>query len=318
MILRFLAMRVAAVVPVLFGISIFTFLLIHLIPGDLVTVLVGLDLGAGPHAAEQIRAALHLNDPLPIQYAKWLWGVLHGHLGASLILGFPVGAQILAHLPVSFELAFMAITFSLLFGVPMGVVAARTRNRGPDLAVKLFSLLGLSTPEFFLGTIMILLASLYLPWVHTFGYVPLTQSVLGNLQTMIFPAVTLGFALSAIVMRYTRSSMLEVLHEQYVVAARAKGLSRRAVLFRHALRNALIPITTVAGLNGAYLIGGTVVVEKVFALPGVGLLLLNAIYQRDYTMVQGAVLVLTTLVVAINIIVDLLYYLIDPRIRLRA
>ena len=250
MVLRFLAWRLVAALPVLFGISVFTFLLIHLIPGDLVTVLVGLNLGAAPDAADQIRAALHLDDPLHIQYLKWLWSALHGDLGNSLILGFPVGTQIVQHLPITLELAMLAIMFSLLFGIPLGIIAARARNRWPDVTVTALSLLGLSTPEFFLGTIIILLGALYAPGLRTFGYVPFTQDPLGNLQSMVFPAVTLGFALSTIVMRYTRSSILEVLREQYITTARERA-SNRVVLYRHPAQRSL-PVVTVASERCAW------------------------------------------------------------------
>jgi peptide/nickel transport system permease protein len=315
MILRYIGIRLASLLPVLFGVSLFSFLLIHLIPGDLVTVLVGLNLGAGPDAADQIRHNFHLDEPLPLQYLDWLWQVLHGNLGKSLVLGFPVGSQIMQHLPVTIELTVMAILISVVIGIPLGVLGARTRNRWPDFGLRSMSLLGLSTPDFFLGTLVILLGSLYFPSVHVFGYVPLHEDPLGNLESMVWPAAVLGFAMSAIVMRYTRASMLEVLGEPYVTTARAKGLGRRKVLYKHALRNALIPVVTVVGFNGAYLFGGTVIVEQVFALPGVGQLTLNSIYHRDYPMVQGAVLVITTGVVLINVIVDVLYHVLDPRIR---
>ncbi len=314
--LRFLAVRLLSVIPVLFGISIFTFLLIHIIPGDIVTVIMGLSLNGGPHAAEEIRKAMHLNEPLPIQYGQWLWGVLHGDLGKSLILGFPVFPQVMSHLPVTLELAAFSILISVVIGIPLGVIAAQKRNGWPDHLLKVVSLLGLSTPDFFLGTVIILVSSLYLPSLHTFGFVPFTQNPWLNIESMFFPAFTLGFPISAIIMRYTRASVLDVMREQYVTTARAKGLSRRQVLYRHALRNALIPVVTIAGINGAYLIGGTIVVEQVFALPGVGQLIINSIYHRDYTMVQGAVLVVTTGVVLLNVIVDLLYFMLDPRIRM--
>jgi peptide/nickel transport system permease protein len=314
--LRFLAVRLLSLIPVLCGISIFTFLLIHIIPGDIVTVIMGLSLSSGPHEAEQIRRALHLNEPLPVQYAQWLWGVLHGDLGKSLILGFPVFPQVMSHLPITLELAAFALVISVLIGIPLGVIAAQKRNLWPDYLLKSVSLLGLSTPDFFLGTVIILLSSLYLPSLHTFGFVPFTQNPWLNLESMFFPAFTLGLVLSAIIMRYTRASVLDVMQEQYVVTARAKGVRRRRVLYRHILRNALIPVVTIAGINGAYLLGGTIVVEQVFSLPGVGQLIVNSIYHRDYTMVQGAVLVITTGVVLLNLIVDLLYFVVDPRIRL--
>jgi peptide/nickel transport system permease protein len=315
---RFLAARLLTLVPVLFGISIFTFLLIHIIPGDIVTVIMGLSLQGGPHEAEEIRRALHLNEPLPVQYVQWLWAALHGDLGKSLILGFPVFPQVMSHLPVTLELATFAILISVVIGIPLGVLAAQSRNGPPDYLLKVLSLLGLSTPDFFLGTLIILGGSLYLPNLHTFGFVPLSQNPWLNLESMFFPAFTLGFPISAIIMRYTRASILDALHEQYIVTARAKGLSRQRVLYRHALRNALIPVVTITGVNLAYLIGGTVVIEQVFSLPGVGQLIINSIYHRDYTMVQGAVLIVTTGVVLLNLVVDLLYYVLDPRIRLES
>jgi peptide/nickel transport system permease protein len=314
--LRFLASRLLSLIPVLLGISIFTFLLIHIIPGDIVTVIMGLSLQGGPHEAEEIRKSLHLDEPLPVQYVQWLWAALHGDLGKSLILGFPVFPQVMSHLPVTIELAVFAIVIAVVIGIPIGVAAAQSNKSVPNVILKVSSLLGLSTPDFFLGTLIILAGSLYVPWLHTFGFVQFTQDPWLNLESMFFPAFTLGFPISAIIMRYTRASVLDALSEQYVTTARAKGLSELRVTYRHALRNALIPIVTIAGVNAAYLIGGTVVVEQVFSLPGVGQLIINSIYHRDYTMVQGAVLIVTTGVVLINLLVDVLYYWLDPRIRL--
>jgi peptide/nickel transport system permease protein len=316
--LRFLAVRLLSLIPVLFGISIFTFLLIHIIPGDIVTVIMGLSLNGGPHTADEIRKAMHLNEPLPVQYLQWLWGVLHGDLGNSLILGFPVFPQVMSHLPVTLELAGFASLISVIIGIPLGVMAARRRNGLPDYLLKSVSLLGLSTPDFFLGTVIILVSSLYLPSLHTFGFVPFTQNPWLNVESMFFPAFALGFPFSAIVMRYTRASVLDVMREQYVTTARAKGVSRRRVLYRHALRNALIPVVTIVGSNGVYLMSGAIVVEQVFSLPGVGQLIINSIYHRDYPMVQGVVLIVTTGVVLLNVVVDLLYFMLDPRIRLEA
>ena len=315
MILRYIAMRFGSSLLVLFGISVLTFLLIHLIPGNLVTILMGLSLSGGPQVRANLERSLHLNDPLPVQYLKWLLQVLHGNLGNSLINGFSVSSQIMVHLPVTIELASFSLLLALLIGVPLGVTAAVSGARWPDLGVRAISLLGLSTPDFFFGTLIIIVGSLYAPYLPVFGFVPFSTDPLANLELMFFPALTLGLALSAIVMRHTRSAILEVLKEPYVMAARAKGLARRKVIYKHALRNALIPVVTVTGVQGAYLIGGTVVIEQVFSLPGVGQLLLNSIYQRDYTMVQGTVLVVTVGVVLVNLIVDLLYYWLDPRIR---
>jgi peptide/nickel transport system permease protein len=302
-------------VPVLFGVSLMSFAIIHLIPGDIVSVLAGPTVALDSEAAQNIRRALHLDQPLPVQYGIWLIGALHGDFGNSLVMGLPVGPQIASHLPVTLVLTALSLIFAIMIGLPGGVVAATTRGRWPDLAIRGVALLGLSTPPFFVGVATVLLLSIYLPSFKTLGAVDLRHDPLGGLQTLLLPAFVLSLASATTIMRYTRVAMLEVLAEPYMATARAKGAGRFRVLIRHGLRNALLPVVTAVGVTAAHLIAGAVVVEQVFGLPGIGQLMLNAIYHRDYTQVQATVLVITTLVVLINIMIDLSYYLLDPRIQ---
>ncbi|KRR27805.1 hypothetical protein CQ14_08110 [Bradyrhizobium lablabi] len=313
--LQYAARRIALLIPVLIGVSMVSFTIIHLIPGDIVAVLAGPMVASDSEIAQNIRQSLHLDQPLPVQYGLWLMGVLHGDFGNSLTMGLPVGPQIAQHLPVTLALTFMSLTFAVAIGLPSGVIAATTSGRWPDTVIRLFALLGLSTPAFFLGVAAVLLLSLYLPSFKTHATVELHADLFGGLKALLLPAFVLSLAAAATVTRYTRASMLEVLREPYMATARAKGAGRVRVLVRHGLRNALLPVVTAVGVTAAQLIAGAVVVEQVFGLPGVGQLMLNAIYHRDYTQVQATVLVVTTLVVLINIAVDLSYYLLDPRIQ---
>jgi peptide/nickel transport system permease protein len=313
--LRYAARRIALLIPVLLGVSMISFALIHLIPGDIVSVLAGPTVGTDSEAAQNIRHALHLDQPLATQYGLWLMGALRGDFGNSLVMGLPVGPQIAEHLPVTVALTCLSLTFALVIGVPSGVVAATTRGRWPDVVVRSFALFGLSTPAFFLGVAAVLLLSLYLPWFKTQAEVNLRADFLGGMQALLLPAFVLSLASAATMARYTRGSMLEVLKEPYVATARAKGAGHVRVLIRHGLRNALLPVVTAVGVTAAQLIAGAVVIEQVFGLPGIGQLMLNAIYHRDYTEVQATVLVITTFVVLINVAVDLSYYLLDPRIQ---
>jgi len=313
--LRHAAGRIVLTVPVLIGVSLMSFAIIHLIPGDIVSVLAGPMVAPDSETAQNIRHALHLDQPLAVQYGLWLTGVLHGDFGNSLVMGLPVGPQIAWHLPVTLVLTALSLILAIVIGLPAGVVAATTRGRWPDLAIRGIALLGLSTPPFFVGVAAVLLLSLYLPSFNILGAVDLHHDPLGGLQTLLLPAFVLSLASATTIMRYTRAAMLEVLAEPYMATARAKGASRLRVLILHGLRNALLPVVTAVGVAAAHLIAGAVVVEQVFGLPGVGQLMLNAIYHRDYPQVQATVLVVTTLVVLINIVVDLSYYLLDPRIQ---
>jgi peptide/nickel transport system permease protein len=270
---------------------------------------------ASPDVLASFRRFFGLDQPLHVQYLGWLGGVLHGDLGVSWLSGKPVLALFLERLPVSAELAVLAVGWSLLIGVPLGTGAAIWRGGVRDGAIRVGATLGLSLPAFWQGTVLILLFSIYLGWMPSLQWVPLTRDPAGNLAIMALPALTLGTATAAMITRMARSSMLDVLGREFVRTARAKGLPDRQVHFHHALRNALIPVVTVAGVQLGYIVGGIVVVEDVFTLPGVGRLLLDAIFQRDYPVVQGVILLLAAGFMALNLTVDLLYAVLDPRLR---
>jgi peptide/nickel transport system permease protein len=311
----FLAGRLLTLVPVLWGVSIVVFLLIHLLPGNAIQMFLGTQVAMTPAQMEELRRLFGLDKPLPLQYVDWITRVLRGDFGVSLRTSRPVLPDILARLPLSGEITLLALVIALVIAIPVGVAAALRRGSPADAAIQLGGLAGLSIPNFWLAT-MLLLALSNAGAIASVGlYVGFFANPLGNLAVMALPSFSLGIALAAVVMRFVRSSLLEVLGHDYVRTARAKGLRRPAVLYRHALRNALIPVITVIGFQAGYLLGGTVVIEEVFALPGMGRLALAAITQRDYPVVQGVVLVIALLFVLVNLGVDVLYALIDPRVR---
>jgi peptide/nickel transport system permease protein len=270
-----------------------------------------------PDQLASLRSYFGLDQPLPVQYWTWITALLHGDAGFSIRTGRPVLVEIGERLPATLELAAAAAAIAIALGIPLGLVSAIRPGSRVDLAARIGGLVGLSLPSFWLGTLIIVLFSLYLRWLpNTGGYVDFATDPLGNLRLLLFPAITLGVALAAATMRMTRSAMLDVLGADYVRTAKAKGLRPALIVRRHVLKNGLIVVVTLLGIQVGQLLGGTVVVEEIFSIPGVGRMLLTAIVQRDYALVQGAVLVIAILFVATNIVVDLLYGYLDPRIRL--
>jgi peptide/nickel transport system permease protein len=311
----FLAGRLLTVLPVLWGVSVVVFLLIHLLPGDAIQMFLGTQVAMTPAQMDELRRLFGLNKPLPLQYVDWMTRILRGDFGVSLRTSRAVLPDILARLPLSGEITLLALLIALVIAVPIGIAAALRRGSAADAAIQLGGLAGLSIPNFWLAT-MLLLALGNLGSIASIGiYVGFFADPGKNLAVMVLPSFSLGIALAAVLMRFIRSSLLEVLGHDYVRTARAKGLRERLVLYRHALRNALIPVITVVGFQAGYLLGGTVVIEEVFALPGMGRLALNAISQRDYPVVQGVVLVIALLFVLVNLAVDLAYAFVDPRVR---
>lgn len=308
---------VTVVIPILFGISILVFGAMHLIPGSFVDVMLGLSADVSPEQREEIAASYGLDEPLPVQYLRWLGDLLQGDLGTSLSTGEPVLGEIASRLPATLELAFLATLVSLVIAIPAGVLAAVYRGGFIDVVLRVIGLLGLSIPNFLIATFLVLLVSTRWPILPTTGYVPLTEDVIGNLKSLTLPAISLGALLAASVMRMTRSSVLEELGKEYLMVARAKGLSGRVVVMRHAVRNALVPVITVVGIQTGYLLGGTVIVEQIFAIPGIGRLALDAVLQRDYPVVQGTTLFIAVAFVMMNVLADVIYGLVDPRIRVR-
>lgn len=311
---RYVASRLLSLLPILFGVSVVTFLLMRLVPGDPVIAMLGLE--ADQAAISAMRLRLALDDPLPLQYLHWISRVLTGDFGRSVQGGREVLPLLLGALGPTALLATAALIISLVIAIPAGIVAATRRNSAADYGASLIALFGLSMPSFWLGILLILSLSIAYPIFPASGYVSPLVDPLAHLRHLILPALTLGAALAAATMRMTRATMLEILRSDFVRTARAKGLGPRAVVWGHALANARIPIVTLLGIQLGQLLGGVVITETVFSWPGIGKLTVDAIFARDYPVVQGAVLLTATLFVTINLLTDLLYTLLDPRIRL--
>jgi peptide/nickel transport system permease protein len=311
--IRFIVRRLLAMVVVLFGISVVVFLLVHLVPGDVVAVLLGPR--TSPQASAALREIFGLNDPIYIQYLHWLGDVLRGDFGTSLRTGQPVLGQVIDRFGVTLELTGLALLLALAIGIPAGILGAVKQYSKTDYAVTIFALAGLSIPEFLLATLLILLLSLEWRFLPPSGYVPFGEDPIQNLKLMIMPAIALGLGAASYITRMTRSSVLETLRQDYIRTAYAKGLRGMVIVIRHALKNALIPVVTVIGIQLGYLLGGAVIVEAIFAVPGVGRYALDGINMRDYPVVQGTVLFITIVFVTVNLIVDVLYAYLDPRIR---
>jgi peptide/nickel transport system permease protein len=310
---RYVLQRLGTVVPTVFGITLVIFLMIHLIPGDAADVLLGMS--TTPEAAAALRRMFGLDQPLHVQYLTWIGAILHGDLGTSLRTGQPVTQQILLRFPITLELTVASLLVSLLIALPVGVVSAVKQYSALDYVATVVALLGLSTPAFWLGTILIILFALVVPVFPPGNFVSPGEDWLQNLRSLVLPSLTLGTGLAATVMRMTRSSLLEVIGQDYIRTARVKGLRERTVITRHALKNALIPVVTTIGLQTGYLLGGAVVIEQVFGFPGMGSLTIDAVLYRDYPTVQGAILVFGLVFVLINLGVDILYAFLNPQIR---
>jgi len=311
--------RLLALIPTLFIASVIVFVTVRLIPGDVIDLMLSQnDLTSSSKTREQLVSALGLDRPMWEQYLRWVTGiVLHGDLGQSLWQGTPVTTLLLARLPVTFQLGAIALVVGLAIALPIGVYSAIRQDTAGDYAARSFSILLLAVPNFWLGTMVMVFPSIWWGWSPSVDYVPFLQSPLRSMQHLLVPGIVLGAALSAITMRMTRTMMLEVLRQDYIRTAWAKGLDERLVILRHALRNALIPVVTLVGLQVPLLIGGAVIIEQIFVIPGMGLLMLEAVQQRDYPIVTGVFLMVGVVVLMINLVVDLSYGLLDPKVRMR-
>jgi peptide/nickel transport system permease protein len=301
----YVAQRLAATIPVLLGVSVLVFSVLHLVPGDPVLLMLG-EVQASPEQISRLRIQLGLDEPLPVQFGYFVWNAARGDLGVSIRTRRPVVSEIADNFPSTFQLALAALLVGGLIGVPLGVLAAVGRHTPIELGAMLLALVGVSMPSFWLGLLLIFVLSLRVPLFPATGG--------GDLRHLILPALTLGLGAAAVLARLTRSSMLEVLSHDYIITARAKGLHEWSVLVRHALKNALIPVVTIFGLQFGHLLAGAVVVETVFARPGLGRMTVDAILNKDYPIVQGVVLVVATSYVLVNLLVDVLYGVVDPRI----
>ena len=311
--LRFLLKRLATIVPTLFFVSVMIFGLQQLLPGDPAIAMAGED--RDPNVVAYLRGKFHLDEPLPVRYQYWLRGVLHGDLGESVRIQKPVTELIVEKLPVTIELAVLAMLFALTIGISAGIVSAVYQDTKWDYAANVFALWGLSTPNFWLGILLILLFAVKLGWLPASGYVSPFEDLGANLASMVMPAFVLGNAIAAVLMRHTRSAMLQVLSADYVRTARAKGLDERVVVLKHALRNAMIPIITLGALEFGTLLSGAVLTEQVFSIPGFGKLIVDAVFNRDYSVVQGVVLFTATTYITLNLLADLAYFAVNPRLR---
>jgi peptide/nickel transport system permease protein len=309
----YLVHRLATIIPTLFFVSVLIFGLQQLLPGDPAVILAGED--RDPSVVAHLHEKLHLDDPLPVRYLYWAGGVLRGDLGESVRIQKPVLELILEKLPVTLELALIAIVIALVIGLTAGIVSAVYKDTPLDYAANVFALWGLSTPNFWLGIMLILLFSVTLGWLPASGYVSPFEDLKANLASMIMPAFVLGNAIAAVLMRHTRSAMLQVLNSDYVRTARAKGLDERVVILKHALRNALIPVITLGALEFGTLLSGAVLTEQVFTIPGFGKLIVDAVFNRDYSVVQGVVLFTATAYILLNLLADLAYFVVNPRLR---
>ena len=313
----YVARRVLHGLLVLWLVSLVIFSLVRILPGD--AIIMQLDQAAAPtpEALSRARQELGLERPFLAQYRTWVTGALHGDLGRSLITRRPVTRELLKRINLTCHLAVMSIVVALLIALPVGVLSAVKQDTASDYFARFFAVLGLSLPDFWLATVVITFLAIWVQWIPPIGFAPLWEDPPRCLGQLLIPALIIGARLAAVSMRMTRSSLLEVLHQDYIRTARAKGTRERAVIVRHALKNALIPVVTVVGQQFSVLLGGTVIVEFIFLQPGVGSLMLDAVLLRDYTLIQGAVLFFATVIVATNLLVDLSYAWLDPRIRYR-
>jgi peptide/nickel transport system permease protein len=317
LMLQYATGRVVASIPLLLLVCLLAFSVVRLVPGDAVMLMLAEMGNASPQQLSEMRAELGVDRPFALQFMVWLGGAVRGDLGRSIWTGRPVGREILRTLPVTAELAFFSIAISLLVAIPIGIGSAIWRNSALDYASRLLAMVGLSVPEFALATVALLVLSLYVGWVPSLVWTSPWQAPWRNLGTVAVPSVILGFSLAAVTMRMTRSAMLEVLREDYVRTARSKGLPERGVVIRHALKNAFNPIVTIIGIQARRLIGSTVVIETIFALPGLGRLTVDSLLNRDFIQLQGCILVIALAVILLNLLVDLSYAWLDPRIHYR-
>jgi peptide/nickel transport system permease protein len=315
---RYVIIRLYSMAVTLVGLSVLVFLMLRLVPGTVVEQMIGADAIASPAMVAELKRFFGLDQPWWQQYGRWVAALARGDLGTSWRTGKPVVALILERLPVTIELTALAVGFAMLLGVPTGILSATRRDRAIDNVTRVGTLLGLSVPVFWQGTMLILFFSIYLRWMPPVMWVDFFADPGRNLTIMALPALCLGTASAANIARTTRACMLDVLRSEYIRTAAAKGLADRLVVLKHALKNALIPIVTVAGLQIGILLGGTVVVEEVFTLPGIGRLVLWSIYQRDYPLTQSTILFVAVMFMVVNLAVDVLYGYLDPRIRYSA
>lgn len=310
----FFLSRIIDLLVVLFGVSIIVFLMIRLIPGDAVAIMLGANTEITPEGMAELQSRLGLDKPIVIQYAHWIWAAVQGDFGTSIWTGRPVAGEIAANIWPTLELTFLATLFGAGLSIPIGSFMAQARGKSSEVVVRVGAIAGLTIPSFWLGIVSIFFVAKFFPGVSALGYVPFSEDPFGNLQRMALPVFALSLPMLANLSRLVRSAMLDALSQDYIRTARAKGANKRRIVYRHALRNALIPFVTSVGVSIGYLLGGSIVIEQVFAIPGLGRLVLGAISERNYPLLQASILAMTTAFVLVNFFVDMLYAVIDPRV----
>ncbi len=313
--LKYIAYRLLSLIPVLIGVSLLVFLSVWVIPGDIVDVMMGDEVATSREAIERLRVRMNLDEPIHIRYLKWVGNALQGDLGVSLISGEPVLDQILRRAPVNFQLMLMAMFFIIVIGIPLGTLAAYKQFTWIDNTIRIGAIFGYVIPNFWLATIAVLIVSLYFPRSGVLHYVPFSEDPIANIRGLLLPGLVLSLTTVTYIVRLTRSTVLDALRQDYVRTARAKGLSERIVLTVHVISNSMIPVATVLGIQVGVLIGGLVLTEEVFMLPGIGRMILLSIESRDFMVLAGSILFVAVIFVLVNLIIDILYAFLDPRIR---
>ena len=313
--LRYIGYRLLTIIPVLLGASFLVFSLFWVVPGDVVDIMMGDEAFGDPKAEETLRKTWNLDKPFYIQYVMWLWRAVHGNLGVSFVSGHDVTTEILTRIPVNIQMISIAMIFVIIIGITTGILSAYRQFSVFDHIMRFLTTLGYSVPNFWAATITVLLGSLYFRWLPVLEYVPFSENPLGNIKCMLLPGFVLGLSTIALIARMSRSTALDTLRQDYVRTARAKGASENVVLFIHVLKNSLIPVVTILGFQVGVMIGGFVLTEQVFVLPGVGSMILQAILERDLVTVTGGIIFLATTFVVLNLVVDIIYCFLDPRIR---
>ena len=313
--LKYICYRLLTLIPVLLGVSFIVFSLFWIVPGDVVDIMMGDQSFGDPTAQEELRKNLNLDKPFYVQYGLWLWKALHGDLGVSFVSGYRVTDEIISRIPVNIQMISVAMFFVIIVGIPFGILSAYKQFSVFDHIVRFLTTLGYSVPNFWAATIAVLLGSLYFKWLPVLEYIPFSKNPIANIKCMLIPGFVLALSAMALIARMSRSTALDTLRQDYVRTARAKGASEKVVLFIHILKNSLIPVVTILGMQIGGMIGGFVLTEQVFVIPGLGTMLLNGIHQRDLITVTGGVLFLAVVFVLANLIVDIIYSFLDPRIR---
>jgi peptide/nickel transport system permease protein len=304
-----------SLIPILIGITFIVFSIVHLIPGDVIDIILSQEAHVTAERRNELERMMGLDKPIPIQYLDWLGGIIKGDFGTSVLTGRPILPDLLRRFPVTFQLTVFSLFITLIIAIPLGIISAYNKNSFLDGSARILGILGLSIPDFWLATLLVLIASLYFPSFYQSSWVSFQENPIENIKILILPSISLGLVNAAMIMRMLRATLMEVLQEDYIITARGKGLTEKVVVARHAFKNALIPVITLIGIRAGYLMGGAIIIETIYSLPGIGSFILNGISNRDYPLVQAGILYVATFFVLINLLVDIIYAYLNPKVR---